>query len=99
MSLWLPVVAWAALIFVLSSVEASMGLGGIDSAAQARRTFHAARRAARARSGRCRVLLGVAYAVSDEVHQHFVPGRNAHRSTWRSTRSAWRSIVLFRRVA
>lgn len=81
-SLWLPVVAWAALIFVLSSVETlDTGLGGFDYAV--RKLGHMAEYAVlgllltRA-LGRPlpAFLLGVAYAVSDEVHQHFVPGRH-----------------------
>ena len=81
-SLWLPVVAWAALIFVLSSVETlDTGLGGVDYAL--RKLGHMAEYAvlgALLARGIGRplpaFLVGVAYAVSDEVHQHFVPGRH-----------------------
>jgi VanZ family protein len=78
---WGPVVAWAALIFVLSSIpDLGTGLGGWDVAL--RKVAHAAEFAvlgfllARA-IGRERpaLVLGIAYAVSDELHQHFVPGR------------------------
>jgi VanZ family protein len=78
---WLPVIAWAALIFVLSSIpDLGTGLGGWDVAL--RKLAHAAEFAVLGflllfALGRERwaVALGVAYAVSDELHQHFVPGR------------------------
>jgi VanZ family protein len=79
--LWVPVVAWAAVIFALSSVsDLGTGLGTWDLVL--RKLAHAAEFAllglllARA-LGRDRIAfaLGVAYAVSDELHQHFVPGR------------------------
>jgi VanZ family protein len=79
--LWLPVVAWAALIFALSSVpDLGTGLGGWDLAL--RKLAHAAEYAvlgallARALAAPAvAALAGVLYAVSDEVHQAFVPGR------------------------
>ena len=74
-------VAWAALIFGLSSVpDLSSGLGGWDLVL--RKLAHAAEygilgalvvRALRRWSWA--LALGVAYAVSDEIHQSFVPGR------------------------
>lgn len=79
--LWLPVVAWAALIFGFSSVpDLGTGLGGWDLLL--RKLAHAAEYAvlgallvrATGRSGLA-FALGTLYAVSDEVHQHFVPGR------------------------
>jgi VanZ family protein len=79
--LWLPVVAWAALIFVLSSVpDLGTGLGGWDYVL--RKFAHAAEYAVlgallmRA-TGKPRLAFALAtlYAVSDEVHQAFVPGR------------------------
>ena len=79
--LWLPVVAWAGLIFTLSSVpDLGTGLGGWDLLL--RKLAHAVEYAilgallVRA-LGRpwVAVAVGVAYAVSDEVHQSFVPGR------------------------
>ena len=79
--LWLPVAAWAALIFALSSVpDLGTGLGTWDLVLRKlahtgeygvlgalllralRRPFPAAG-------------LAVAYAASDELHQHFVAGR------------------------
>jgi hypothetical protein len=79
--LWLPVVAWAGLIFALSSVpDLGTGLGGWDLTL--RKLAHAGEYAVlgalllRAlRRGVPAFALGVAYAISDEVHQHFVPGR------------------------
>jgi VanZ family protein len=78
---WGPVVAWAALIFVLSSIpDLGTGLGGWDVVL--RKLAHAAEFAilgallvrALRRPGWA-VALGIAYAVSDELHQSFVPGR------------------------
>jgi VanZ family protein len=78
---WLPVVLWAGLIFALSSVP------GLDSGLSwdfpLRKVAHAAEYAvlgallARAVSDLAALWLGIAYAVSDELHQAFVPGRAA----------------------
>jgi VanZ family protein len=79
--LWLPVLAWAALIFGLSSVpDLGTGLGGWDLAL--RKLAHAGEYAVlgalivRA-TGQPRLafVLGTLYAVSDEIHQTLVPGR------------------------
>ena len=78
---WAPVVAWAGGIFVLSSIpDLGTGLGGWDLAL--RKIAHAAEFAllgfllVRATGAEWASLaLGVVYAISDEVHQHFVPGR------------------------
>ena len=79
--LWLPVLGWAALIFAFSSVpDLTTGLGGWDLLL--RKIAHAAEYAvlgallvrATGRAGLA-VGLGALYAVSDEVHQSFVPGR------------------------
>jgi VanZ family protein len=78
---WGPVVVWAGLIFVLSSIpDLGTGLGGWDLVL--RKIAHAAEFAVlgfllvRALGGEWASLaLGIGYAVSDEVHQHFVPGR------------------------
>jgi VanZ family protein len=85
---WLPVVAWAALIFGLSSIpDLGTGLGGWDLAF--RKAAHVAEYAilgallARAlydaMTGWAWLawLAGTAYAATDELHQHFVPGRQA----------------------
>jgi VanZ family protein len=81
LSLWLPVVLWAGLIFALSSIpDLGTGLGGWDLVL--RKTAHAAEFAvlgfllARAVGHDLPALmLGIAYAITDEVHQAFVPGR------------------------
>ena len=79
--LWLPVLVWAALIFALSSVpDLGTGLGGWDLVL--RKLAHAGEYAvlgalllrATERAGLA-VALGVLYAVSDEIHQSFVTGR------------------------
>ncbi|MGH3081822.1 MAG: VanZ family protein [Gaiellaceae bacterium] len=80
---WGPVVAWAGLIFVLSSIpDLGTGLGGWDLVL--RKIAHAAEFAVlgfllvRATGGEwVSLALGVAFAISDEAHQHFVPGRLA----------------------
>ena len=79
--LWAPVVLWAAVIFALSSVsDLGTGLGTWDLVL--RKLAHAAEFAVlgglllRAlRDERAALLAGIAYAISDELHQHFVPGR------------------------
>jgi VanZ like family len=82
LSAWLPVVAWAGMIFVLSSIpDLGTGLGGWDLVL--RKLAHAAEFAVlgilllRA-LGRAAVAfsLGAGYAVTDEIHQAFVPGRH-----------------------
>ena len=79
--LWAPVVLWAAVIFSLSSVpDLGTGLGTWDLVL--RKLAHAGEFAVlgalllRAFAvERTALALGIAYAVSDELHQHFVPGR------------------------
>jgi VanZ family protein len=82
-SLWLPVVAWAAVIFALSSIpNLATGLGTWDLVL--RKLAHATEYGilvalllrALDRPGRA-ALLAIVYAVSDELHQHFVSGRHA----------------------
>jgi VanZ family protein len=77
------VVVWAALIFSLSSIPSlSTGLGLWDTIL--RKCAHTAEYAVlgalllRARiAWPAALALGMAYAASDEVHQHFVRGRHA----------------------
>jgi len=79
--LWLPVLAWAALIFTLSSVpDLGTGLVGWDTVL--RKLAHAGEyavlgallvRAVGHAGVAC--ALGLAYAISDEIHQTFVAGR------------------------
>jgi VanZ family protein len=81
LSAWLPVVAWAAVIFALSSIpDLGTGLGGWDLAL--RKIAHAAEYAVlgalllRAVGREVpAAALGIAYAVTDEIHQSFVAGR------------------------
>jgi VanZ family protein len=79
---WLPVVAWAVVIFAFSSVpDLGTGLGGWDLVL--RKLAHTAEYAvlgallvrATARPGLA-FGIGVLYAISDEAHQLFVPGRH-----------------------
>jgi len=79
---WAPVVLWAAVIFAFSSVPSlGTGLGTWDLVL--RKLAHVAEYAvlgallvrALARP-ELAILLGALYAVSDEIHQHFVPGRH-----------------------
>jgi VanZ family protein len=78
---WAPVAAWAVLIFVLSSIpDLGTGLGGWDLVL--RKIAHAGEFAVlgflllRAIGVMwVSLLLGIAYAISDEVHQHFIHGR------------------------
>jgi VanZ family protein len=82
-SLWLPVLAWAAVIFTLSSVpDLSTGLGTWDLIL--RKCAHVTEYAVlgalllRALGGDAAAFAaGIAYAASDELHQHFVEGRHA----------------------
>jgi VanZ family protein len=82
-SLWLPVVAWAALIFTLSSIpNLGTGLGTWDLVLRklAHATEYGILGALLLRAlGRPvpAALAAVAYAASDELHQHFVSGRHA----------------------
>jgi len=89
---WLPVLVWAGLIFWLSSLrvtpepEAVRGFPGWSQ--EAHFTLYLVLGALLCRAistlqttSRIRMLLpmvaGALYAISDEVHQHFVPGRQA----------------------
>jgi VanZ family protein len=83
LTVWLPIVAWAAVIFALSSVPSlSTGLGIWDTvlrkgahvteyAILGALLYRALRREAPA------LAAGIAYAATDELHQHFVRGRHA----------------------
>ncbi len=88
LNLWLPVVLWAALIFTFSSIPSlGTGLGTWDLVL--RKLAHAVEfgvlgallyRALRREP--LAVLLGSAYAVTDEVHQAFVSGRQGSPVDW-----------------
>jgi VanZ family protein len=77
------VVAWAALIFGLSSIpDLGTGLGTWDLVL--RKIAHATEYAVLAallvralRRPAVSALLAVAYSISDEIHQSFVAGRHA----------------------
>ena len=80
---WLLVVVWAAVIFAFSAIPSlGTGLGVWDTilrkgahvteyAILGLLLFRAIGREVPA------FLLGVAYAITDEIHQHFVSGRHA----------------------
>jgi VanZ family protein len=83
LSAWLPVVAWAGLIFTLSSIpDLGTGLGTWDLVL--RKLAHAAEYAvlgvlllrAIGRPGAA-FALATLYAATDEIHQAFVRGRQA----------------------
>src|SRR5919109_4453720 len=82
-TLWLPVVAWAAVILALSSIpHLSSGLGTWDYVLRkcAHVTEYAILGALLLRALGREVpafLAAVAYAATDELHQHFVRGRHA----------------------
>jgi hypothetical protein len=83
---WGPVVAWAAVIFAFSSIPSlGTGLGTWDLVL--RKLAHATEFAILAallvralRDTGWAVAIGIAYAVSDEIHQSFVAGRQG--SPW-----------------
>jgi VanZ family protein len=83
LSTWLPVVAWAAVIFALSSIpHLGTGLGTWDTILRkgAHVTEYAILGLLLVRAiGRelPAFLIGVGYAITDEVHQHFVSGRHS----------------------
>jgi VanZ family protein len=83
LTIWLPVLAWAAVIFAFSSIPSlSSGLGVWDTvlrkgahiteyAVLGALLYRAFEREAPA------LAAGIAYAATDELHQHFVRGRQA----------------------
>ena len=81
--LWLPVVVWAAVIFAFSAIPSlGTGLGTWDLVL--RKLAHMAEYAVLAAllwralgAYRLTFALAVAYAATDELHQHFVAGRHA----------------------
>jgi VanZ family protein len=83
LTVWLPVVAWAAVIFAFSAVpHLATDLGFWDLVL--RKFAHAAEYAVlgalllRALGREPQALAaGIAYAISDEIHQYFVNGRHA----------------------
>jgi VanZ family protein len=83
LSLWVPVVLWAGVIFALSSIPSlGTGLGTWDYVLRkaAHMTEYALLAALLLRALERHVpafLAAIAYAASDELHQHFVHGRHA----------------------
>ena len=85
---WGPVVAWAGLIFALSSIPSlSTGLGTWDLLL--RKAAHAVEFAILGALlyralGRVElaILAGSLYAATDELHQAFVPGRTGAPLDW-----------------
>ena len=83
LTLWLPVFAWAAVIFAFSSIPSlSTGLGTWDTVLRkgAHLTEYAILGALLYRAlGREALALavGIAYAATDEFHQRFVHGRHS----------------------
>ncbi len=81
LGLWLPVLAWCAVIFAFSAVPSlGTGLGTWDLVLRklAHVTEYAILGALLARAtGRppLAIALALAYAITDEIHQTFVPGR------------------------
>jgi VanZ family protein len=83
LTVWIPVVAWAAVIFTFSSIPSlSTGLGTWDTILRkgAHVTEYAVLGALLYRAlGRepLALAVGIAYAATDELHQYFVRGRHA----------------------
>ena len=81
--LWAPVVVWAGVIFGLSSIPSlSSGLGTWDEVLRkgAHITEYAVLGMLLLRalgSALPAFAVGVAYAITDEVHQHFISGRHS----------------------
>jgi VanZ family protein len=82
-ALWAPVLLWAGVIFALSSIPSlSTGFGVWDTLLRkgAHLTEYAVLGVLLMRAvGRelPAFALGIAYAATDEIHQHFVRGRHA----------------------
>jgi len=83
LTVWLPVLIWAAVIFTFSSIPSlSTGLGTWDTILRkgAHVTEYAVLGALLYRAlGRepLALAVGIAYAATDELHQYFVRGRHA----------------------
>jgi VanZ family protein len=83
LTVWLPILIWAAVIFTLSSIPSlSTGLGTWDTILRkgAHLTEYAVLGGLLYRAlGREPLALaaGIAYAATDELHQYFVRGRHA----------------------
>jgi VanZ family protein len=105
-NLWLPVVLWAGIIFTLSAVPSlDTGLGTWDLAV--RKLAHLAEYAVlggllQRALGRepLALLLGSAYAATDEIHQTFVAGRQGSPLDWLlDTAGVAAGVLLYARWA
>jgi hypothetical protein len=98
LKLWGPVIVWAALIFALSSVPSlNSGLGTWDEVL--RKCAHVTEYAIlgflllRAIGRELpALLLGIAYAATDEFHQHFVAGRHGSSSALCSSSASFYNL-------
>jgi VanZ family protein len=83
LKVWGPVILWASVIFALSAIPAlNSGLGTWDTVLRkcahlAEYTILGALLLRAIGHELPALLLGIAYAASDELHQHFVTGRHA----------------------
>ena len=102
---WGPVVLWAGVIFAFSSIPSlTSGLGTWDLVL--RKCAHAAEYALlgalhHRATGRAwlAVALGSAYAVTDELHQHFVHGRVGSPVDWAiDTAGVAAGVLLYARL-
>jgi len=100
---WIPVVLWAGVIFAFSSIPSlSTGLGTWDLVL--RKLAHATEFGLLAvllyralLQAPVALLVASAYAVTDELHQSFVRGREAAPRDWAiDTAGAAIGIVLYR---
>ena len=101
-SLWAPVIVWAGVIFAFSTIPSlGTGLGTWDLVL--RKLAHGAEFAVlgallfrATRSWPLALIVGSAYAVTDEVHQMFVDGRVGSPVDWAvDTAGAGIGIVLY----
>jgi VanZ family protein len=106
LSRWAPVVVWAAVIFAFSSIPSlTSGLGTWDLVLRKLAHFaeYAVLGALLLRAiglAPVAVALGSLYAVTDELHQHFVRGRVGSPLDWAiDTVGVLAGIVLFLRAA
>lgn len=102
---WIPVALWAGVIFALSAIPSlSTDLGTWDLVL--RKLGHLTefailgvllyRALSRAPAA---IALAALYAVTDELHQAFVSGRNAAARDWLiDTAGAVTGVILFKRV-
>jgi VanZ family protein len=106
LSVWLPVLVWAAVIFTLSAIpDLGTGLGVWDTilrkgahtleyAILGALLLRALRREAPA------FFIGVGYAITDELHQHFVGGRHASpRDVAIDSVGVFLGLLVFERAA